>query len=313
MIYLKYINNLKIVLLGLMIPLGAFADQNLLPGPLVTADWLAENIEDVTVLDIRKDTDSFVSVGHIEDAVLVNAKKMRVTRVIEGKELTRMLPERDMFDQFVSRHGVNSDDVIVLTHPGNTPGDIAGAARLYWQFKVYGFDQVALLDGGNAAWVAALEDLTSEVSTVVVGEFRTDAEDSAILATITDVEAASATGNATLIDTRELRFHIGLEKRDYVYAYGHIPGSKNVPYQFLSPSKGAQTYLSKEILEQTFNALNVDPAKPAILYCNSAYECASVWFVLHELLDNTNVKVYDGSLHEWTMNTERPMATRLGQ
>lgn len=114
-----------------------------LPGPFVSTDWLAENTDDVIVLDVRKDIDSFSAEGHIEDAVLVNAKKVRVTRTIDGLELTRMLPDRKHFEKFMSEHGVSSNSTVVITHKGETPGDVAGAARHYWQLRYYGFDSVA--------------------------------------------------------------------------------------------------------------------------------------------------------------------------
>jgi hypothetical protein len=63
MIHLNPTIFLKIILPGLLIPLGAIADQTKLPGPLVTAEWLAENIENVLILDVRKDIDSFITLS----------------------------------------------------------------------------------------------------------------------------------------------------------------------------------------------------------------------------------------------------------
>lgn len=62
--------------------------------------------------------------------------------------------------------------MLLLQHRGLTPGQVAGAARLYWHFKYYNFKNIALLDGGNAAWIAALEDLTTEVRPVTTGNYE---------------------------------------------------------------------------------------------------------------------------------------------
>jgi len=312
MLIFKPLNYYFILLLALVISLNVSAMEKIIPSALITADWLAENLDQVKILDVRKDIDSFTKTGHIDGAVLVNVKKIRVTRVFEGVKLTRMIPDQKAFDKFIGLHGINSNDVIVLTHQGNTPGQVAGAARLYWQFKYYGYQQVALLDGGNTAWANALEDLVMESSEFKAGVFETRTENLNILAKLIDVKTAMQDNLATLIDTRELRFHVGLGKRDYVFAYGHIPGSKNVPYQFLTPAKGVQTFLQKDELVKAFKSLNVDPEKPAIMYCNSAFECSSVWFVLHEILGNKKARIYDGSLHEWTMDINRPMTTQIG-
>lgn len=282
-----------------------------LPGPLVDAYWLADNIDNVVVLDVRKDVDSYISEGHISGSVLVNVKKVRVTRTIDGQELTRMLPEPDEFAAFMSAHGVSNDSTVVLTHRGEKAGNVAGAARLYWQLRYYGFDSVALLDGGNKAWTEALEELVSETADVTPGKFTIDSQREQMLATTQDVEQVVKSGGATLVDTRPLRFHVGLDKRDYVYAYGHIPGSRNFPYEFLNPEKGMAKYLPSEEVESVMAALHIDPQSPMVLYCNSAYECSSVWFYLHELMGNTSVSIYDGSLHEWTMDKSRPMTAAL--
>ncbi|HBE93334.1 MAG TPA: hypothetical protein DDW55_12755, partial [Gammaproteobacteria bacterium] len=249
--------------------------------------------------------------GHIADAVLVNAKKVRVTRTIDGLELTRMLPDRKHFEKFMSEHGVSSNSTVVITHKGETPGDVASAARLYWQLRYYGFDSVALLGGGNKNWVEGLEELTTDSQPVVEGKFVVKGERPDIYATTTQVEQAHKSGSHTLVDTRPLRFHIGLDKRDYVYAYGHIPGSRNFPYKLMHPEKGIAVYLPVEEMKAAFSALHIDPAASIILNCNSAYECSSVWFLLHELMGNQHVRIYDGSLHEWTKDASHPMTIQL--
>jgi len=283
-----------------------------LPGPLVSADWLAENRDSVLVLDVRKDLDSFEKEGHIEDAILVDVNQVRVTRVIDGKELTRMRPTAEQFTLFMQRHGVNQNSSVVLTHRGATPGQVAGAARLYWQMRLFGHENVALLDGGNRAWESALEDLISEVSTISPGNFEAKAENSAWLATEAEVLAALSDNNIQPVDTRDLRYHIGIDKRSYVYAYGHLPGSNLMPYELLHPEKGTAFYYAPEKLKTIMQALGIDPEGPMVFYCNSAFECSSVWFVTHELLGNREARIYDGSLHQWTQNPDNPMTTRLG-
>ena len=147
-----YICKRSVVLFFFLLGLSSVSHAaSQLPGPLVDAYWLADNIDDVVVLDVRKDIDSYTSEGHISGAVLVNVKKVRVTRTIDGQELTRMMPGPEDFAAFMSAHGVSNDSTVVLTHRGEKAGNVAGAARLYWQLRYYGFDSVALLDGGNAS------------------------------------------------------------------------------------------------------------------------------------------------------------------
>ena len=125
------------------------------------------------------------------------------------------------------------------------------------------------------------------------------------------VQQALGQDSVTLIDTRELRYHVGLDKKDYVFAYGHIPGSRNLPYKFLHPAKKNMAYYSRDTLTDLLKSLRIDSDDELILYCNSGYEASSVWFALHEILGKSNVRMYDGSLHQWTQYESNPMTTRL--
>ncbi len=283
--------------------------DSLFSGPLINAEWLADNIDEVVILDSRKELDTFTKEGHIENAILVDANKIRINRVIDGKKLTRMRPDAKNFQQFMRLHGINHDSQIVLTHRGKTPGHVAGAARLYWHLKYYDFNNVVLLDGGNAAWVAALEDLTEETIPVTEGNYKAGKEHAEIVATMQQVQSKLNDSSTTFIDTRAFRYHIGIDKKDYVYDYGHIPGSRNLPYKFLHPAKGNALYFPKEKLIDIISALRIDMNNELILYCNSAYECSSDWFVLRELLGHKQVRIYDGSLHQWTQYENNPMTT----
>ena len=115
----------------------------------------------------------------------------------------------------------------------------------------------------------------------------------------------------SLIDTRDLRQHIGLKKKDYVYAPGHIPGSEHMPYKFLHAEKGSMRFLEPEAYTDLLHRLGIEAGNGLIFYCNSAYEASSTWFVLHELLGVEDVRIYDGSLHQWTQYESNPMTARL--
>ncbi len=288
------------------------ADNNF-PDALIDADWLVNNFDDVVILDARKEIDSFTTEGHIENAILVDVNKIRIDREIEGKKLTRMRPDAASFQEFMRKHGINNNSRIVISHRGKKSGHIAGAARLYWHMKYYGFKNVALLDGGNAAWLEALEDLTSETGTISTGNYEAGDKHPEILATMQQVKKSLSDSSVTLIDTRALRYHIGIDKKDYVYDYGHIPGARNLPYKFLNPAKGIAVYFDQEKLKNIISALRIDMNNTLILFCNSAYECSSNWFVLHELLGAKDVRIYDGSLHQWTQYDSNPMTKNITQ
>jgi thiosulfate/3-mercaptopyruvate sulfurtransferase len=295
-----------LLLLAVYAPLRAAE----LPGPLVDGQWLLVNRDDVLVLDARKNTASFTG-GHISVAIPVDANKIRAERQIGDGNMTRMRPDSDTFTRFMRAHGVDDDSLVVLTHRGGKPGYVTGAARLYWHMELYGFDRVALLDGGNPGWVEALGELVGETDSVRQGNYRFGAERPELVATMQQVRQALDKDTVTLIDTRELRYHLGLDKKDYAYARGHIPSSRSLPHRLLHPTRKSAKFYSRDTLNDLLESLRIDSDDELILYCNSGYEASSVWFALREFLGKPKVRVYDGSLHQWTQYHSNPMTTRV--
>lgn len=304
-------------------------------GPLVDTGWLAKNLQDKTlvVLDVRADTTSFAqkpapaapalpgmnpcgakkagpkeTAGHIPGARLWDWKTVRVKRVIDGVELDGMVPTKEQFETVMRDLGVNNDSVVVITADwGDTP-TLAFATRAYWTLKYYGYDKVALLDGGTFKWNAERRPVSTDTSAAIAkGDFSVRTERRDLLATTPDVEVAVASQSAQLVDGRTADFFLGQSQKDYVFAKGHIPGSRNLAHTELIDS---QTHALKPIgeLQKIAATQKVDAAKPMIVYCDSGHLSSGPWFVFHELLGDKSVKLYDGSMHEWTKR-QKPATT----
>ena len=126
------------------------------------------------------------------------------------------------------------------------------------------------------------------------------------MATSEDVEKAMA-AKTQLIDARDPATFLGLAKPGTVSAFGHLQGAKNVPTTLMSSQGGdAARIMSADTYRDIFKMSGVDPQAPAISYCNTGHQASGTWFVLHEVLGNKQVKLYDGSMHEWAME-KRPM------
>ena len=289
-----------------------------LPGPLVETDWLAKNKSDVVILEIRKDVKSFTKkpkfkkdkktgksklkkvAGHIPGSILVNYKKLRSNKKIDGRTVQKMLVSKAKFEKVMQKAGVNKDSAVIIVYKGVGNGDLTMATRFYWQMKYYGFDNMAILNGGMAQWIIDKRTVSSKKTKAKKGNWVATAERNEILASSKDVESA-VNNKGQLVDTRSISLYSGTwRKKSYVYNNGHIPGAKPYPNELLS-SKMPAKFLTVSDSKSLFKQMGIETDKQSITYCNSGHLATGSWFVLSELMGNKNVKMYDGSMHQWTL------------
>lgn len=304
--------------LAAMLALSAHADVTL-PGPVVTAQWLSSHLDDVTVLDVRSDVDAFTGApeydvddktgartlvavgGHIPQALLVDFDRTRSARMVNGRKIEKMLPDKAAFEKLMQDAGLRAGRPIVITANGQTVDEIDMAARLYWSLKVYGEDHVAILDGGDAGWLAAGQALIGEKSSIARGDWKASSERLDLVADASDVEKAGG-AKVQLVDARPLPQYAGLSfKKPLVTAGGHVSGARNLPTDVHTKSAGgAQLFLTPGEYRSVMKLQGIDPAAPTISYCNTGHLASGAWFVISEVLGNKNVRLYDGSMHDWT-------------
>ncbi len=279
-----------------------------LPGALVETEWLAAHQDEVVVVDVRADPASFTATGHIPKAVVLDYGKLRVEREMNGEKLEKVVSSAEEFEKTAQLLGLNNDSVVVLTTQGENMPDVTMGTRVYWTFKYFGHDQVALLNGGNAKWVAENRLISKAPSEIRAGEFKVTETRDAILATTVEVAEALEQGTQ-LVDSRSLDFYLGLAMKPYVYGKGHLPGAKYLPQNVFIHYEAPATFFDMEALKETLASLGISPDRPTIAYCNSGHLASGAWFVLSELMDNKAVKLYDGSMHAWTKDQNRPLVT----
>jgi thiosulfate/3-mercaptopyruvate sulfurtransferase len=286
--------------------------------PIVETNWLAKNKNNVVILDIREDVKSFSTkpvfakskktgkkklikiAGHIPGAILVNYKNIRAAKTVNGRKLIKMLPARKDFEKLMQSSGVNKNSAVVIVSKGIDNGDMTMATRLYWSMKYYGHDNMAILNGGLAQWLLDKRAVTHKTRKVKKGNWIVTSERNEILASSEEVEAAIK-AKTQLVDTRMLSLYLGTwRKKSYVFANGHIPGAKSYPNELLTSPMPAK-FIKNTDSTLMFQQLGIKPDAKAITYCNSGHLASGSWFVLSELMGNKNVKLYDGSMHQWTV------------
>ena len=303
-----------------LISLVSLAQAINLPGPVVSADWLANNMSEVQVIEVRTDIASYlrnpefdtdkktgqkflVEVGgHIVSSTLLDFKKVRVDRLVGGKKIKFLIPEKPDFEKLVQSLGINSDKPIVLVPIGQDMSDIDEALRTYWSFKVYGEDQVAVLDGGIAGWLSEGREFTTATTPKATGNWLAKAERKELIASSDEVAAASKSGKPQLLDARQPAQYLGLAKRPDVMTFGHIAGSKELAPELLArSSNGALYFWQKKTYDALLAANGLNSKGQTIAYCNTGHLAAGGWFVMSELVGNKSTKLYDGSLYLWTL------------
>jgi thiosulfate/3-mercaptopyruvate sulfurtransferase len=272
--------------------------------PLVTPQWLNEHLKDpqVVVLDVRSAVDGggaeAYAKAHIRGAVHSDYDKAgwRVSR--NG---VLQLPSKAELEKLIGETGIDEDVHVVDVPAGVSATDFGSAARVYWTLKVAGHPAVSILDGGFAAWQAA-GYATDSVKVIPTPRIFTLKFDEGLLAKLTEVEQNE---HATLVDARPANFFDGKQKAPASKAYGHIPGAINIDSaSFYDPA--TNRLRPKDQLAAIAAKL---PSGPVVAYCNTGHWAATDWFVLSAVLGRPDVRLYPGSMVEWTANPSHPVAS----
>ncbi len=259
---------------------------------LVTTDWAESNLNapNTVFVEVDEDTSAY-DTGHIEGAVKLDWKTDLQDPV------RRDFVDAQQFSKLLSDRGISNDDTVIL-YGGNNNWF---AAYAYWYFKLYGHENVKLLDGGRKKWELDGRPLSSEPVTRPATSYTAKQPDTSIRAFRDEVIAAIGAKN--LVDVRSpdefsgkilAPAHLPQEQSQRA---GHIPTAINVPWSKAANEDG--TFKSDEDLAKIYADAGLDGEKETIAYCRIGERSSHTWFVLHELLGHKNVKNYDGSWTEY--------------
>ncbi len=265
------------------------------PAALVDTDWVAANLgaEGIRLVEVNVDTMAYPD-AHIPGAVGWTWDSQLQRNTI------RDIPTQQEWEELLSNSGISNDTRVILY------GDSHNwfAAFAYWLFKMYGHENVQLMDGGRAKWIAEGRETTTEEPSHARATYKAKAPDTSLRALRDDVAATvSAPGNVALIDVRspaefsgELLAPANMPQEG-AQRGGHVPGAANVPWA--TAVNEDSTFKSAADLKQIYGDKGVDGTKPAIAYCRIGERSAHTGFVLKELLGVQDVRNYDGSWTEW--------------
>jgi thiosulfate/3-mercaptopyruvate sulfurtransferase len=268
---------------------------------LVDAAWVEERLDDpkVVLVEVDEDTTAYDK-GHIRGAVKIDWKQDLQDPV------RRDFVNKEQFEALLSDRGIANDDTVVL-YGGNNNWF---AAYAYWYFKLYGHDQVRLLDGGRKKWELDSRELSDETVTRDKTSYTAQDPDFGIRAFRDEV--VESIGAKNLVDVRSPDEYAGRLlapahlPQESAQRAGHVPTAANIPWSKAANDDG--TFRDDGELKQLYSDAGVDFGKDTIAYCRIGERSAHTWFVLHELLDQQNVKNYDGSWTEYGSLVGVPVA-----
>jgi len=284
----------------------------LLTAPLVSTQWLADHLgsDNLVILDATvvpyvqpngrggylSGHDAFLIEGHIPGSVFADVIEV-FSDPAGPYPFTR--PSAELFEAAAASVGVSNDTTVIVYD--NAAGQ--WAARIWWLFRAFGYDNVAVLDGGYTKWT--LEERPSDIGWVEPGSGAfTAVERPGCWADKADVEAIVAgTADAALVcalPPKEYSGEVGYRSR-----LGHIPGSISAPAGRLVDRQSNAFLPAAELGEKFGPALTADRV---VTYCAGGIASASDALAL-TLLGHRNIAIYDESLNEWVADEAAPVVT----
>jgi thiosulfate/3-mercaptopyruvate sulfurtransferase len=274
---------------------------------LVSTDWLAEHLRDPDIRavdatyflpNVPRDAGAEFLDRHIPGAVRFDIDAVKD----ESNPLPHMLPAAAEFAAKAGALGLG-DGVRIVAYDGH---GLMSAARVWWMFRVFGHDKVAVLDGGLPKWLAEGRPVQTGPArprpAVFTPRFRKE-----LVRGLDEVRAELESGRATVADARSRGRFSGAEPEVRPgLRSGHMPGAKNLPYTDILAADG--TLLPPPEIARRFAAAGIDGHRPVTASCGSGVTACILALGLY-LTGKEDVAVYDGSWTEWGGRDDTPVAT----
>jgi Rhodanese-related sulfurtransferase len=203
--------------------------------------------------------------------------------------------------------GLNAQTPVVLVAEGADPSDFGAPARVYWTLKWLGLQHLFILNGGMTAWTRAGLPITRQAVQAQPSDFRPQL-DTAILASRAQVAQDLRRPQAVqLLDARPRAFYLGQAKAPAAAQPGTLPGALDFDNARWFAGEGG-TLPDRATLERIARSMpQAAGAQQTVSFCNTGHWAATNWFVLSEVLHRPDVKLYPGSMVDWSRAGE-PMA-----
>lgn len=265
--------------------------------PLVSTDWLADHLEapDVRILDATwfLPGDSRDAKGAFAEAHIPGAQFFDIDDISDkASDLPHMAPPVERFVSRVRKMGIGDGHRVVVYDQAG----IFSAPRVWWLFRLFGHEDTVVLDGGLPKWLAEGRPVTDLVEQTRERHF-TARRDASLIRDVTQVAATLKVKGEQVVDARAAaRFRGEADEPRAGLRKGHIPGSKNLPFNALLNEDG--TLKKADAVRAAFEGAGVDLSRPIVTSCGSGITAAVLSLGLARIGHGRNA-IYDGSWAEW--------------
>ncbi|HMN20831.1 MAG TPA: rhodanese-like domain-containing protein [Ottowia sp.] len=283
---------LRLLLLALACLIGTTAAGQ----PLLTPTQLQALLQEdpgVRLVDVREGP--AYALQHLPGAVSAPYGRWRLVDQNLG-----LPPTADELVALVQDLGLTPDTRVVLVYTGIDATDFGGAARAYWTLKSLGVRQLSILNGGLTAWKAAGLPVSDVAATAPRSHWQPRL-DTRWLATRDEVLASLGQPDVLRVDARPAPYFQGRIAHDNARARGTLPGARHADSEAFFELGSAELMDAAALEDEAQTLLGDVPAEtPVIAFCNAGHWSATDWFVLSEVLGRPAVRMYPGSMIDWT-------------
>ncbi|MBI1723370.1 MAG: sulfurtransferase [Gemmatimonadetes bacterium] len=266
------------------------------PEVLVSTAWVADRLKDPSLRIVESDEDTLLyETGHIPGAV-------KVDWVADlNDQLWRDYIDRDRFQRLLRSKGISQGMTVVLYGDKNN----WWATYAFWVFRLFGVENLRIMDGGRLRWAEEGGPLTTEVPRYPEGNIEVRDRDDARIRAFRDQVTEHVRHHSPLVDVRSPeeyrgeRLHMPEYPNEGALRGGHIPGAKSIPWgRAINPD--THCFRSASELRTIYEQENgLKPGDEVIAYCRIGERSSHTWFALTYLLGFERVRNYDGSWTEW--------------
>lgn len=275
------------------------------PEALVSTDWLTAHISDPTLRILECDEDVLLyEMGHIP-----NAQKLD-WHIDLNDSVVRDYVSREAFQALLRARGIDDGTTVIFYGDKNN----WWACYALWVFRLFGFTNVRILDGGRVKWEQEGRTLTTARPTFPPSNYVAGPRNDAPIRAFMDEVRAHMDAGKKMIDVRSVpeytgeRTHMPDYPQEGTLRGGHIPGARSVPWARAANTDG--TFKSADELRTIYEAeQGLQAGDDVIAYCRIGERSSHTWFVLSYLLGYEHVRNYDGSWTEWGNAVRVPIRT----